>query len=266
MSVIDPDGIVTLDFDTQHAAVTFTIVGTAWPSPVSRIVIERTVEGKTERIRGGDFPASGGFAAAADNEAPLSAVVGYTITGYSALNALVKTVALSIDTIGAERGVWLKLASDFTATSHTRLKAVSDITSTTQGGIYSILGGRNVGVGAFGGIDPDAFTLTLQSLDGAEIRAVDALLRKGRTVLIQACADNAPFPPGWYFISSARRALFAQADGVDGAIWTLDVTSVSRPSGDTIASSGITFQQDLDQNPTFADRSGTFFDGLMGVG
>ncbi len=257
MAVTDPDGIVTAEFDTRWASVRFTILGTAWPLEVSRITIHRSKGRQPVRIRGGDARAVGGFLVISDNEAPLDSVVSYTVRGYSAADVLVKTVSLSVPTTGAEPGIWLKLAGDPNATSHANQKAISDVISATQGGIYQVAGGQGVGVGVYGGRDATEFGLTLQVLTTDKDAAIANTFRKGRIVLLQHVSKIAPFEAGWYFIKQVSRALFAQADGVEGAIWSIEVAATTRPSGDSAGVAGVSYALLTARYPTYADMKAT---------
>lgn len=251
MSVTDSDGIVTLDFDTQWASVRFTILGTAWPSAVSRVTIHRSETSGDVRIRGGNATAVGGFLVISDNECPLDSMVTYTVRGYSTTNVLVKTVVLSISTTGAAPGVWIKLAGDPNGTSRGSQKTLSDTSSTTQGGIYQVAGGSGVGVGSYGGQDATEFSVTLQVQTAAEDAALSETFRRGRIVLLQSVALIKPFPDGWYFLKQVRRSLITHADGVEGALWSFEAAASTRPSGDSAGVAGVTYALLKAKYPTY---------------
>lgn len=85
------DGILTVTFDTERAAVQIQVNGTAWPAPVSRVTITRTSAGQgTIPVRDLERRAvAGGTLLWVDNESPLGVDVTYACIGYNALGTQV---------------------------------------------------------------------------------------------------------------------------------------------------------------------------------
>lgn len=226
-----PDGILEAVFDPAWATVRLIVDGGMWPSAVASITVTRSVPGvPTIGVRGIDrLSVVGGYFIGSDPEAPLDSSATYSVTGFSAAGAVVKTASVTVDTSGAACGAWLKVAGHPNLTTHTVLRDVGEVESTTQGGVYDVAGGGGIAVAEVAGVNADRFTLTIGSLTTQQTDAIRAVL-KHRIVLIQSCAHQ-PFDSGWYFVESAKRALRAQLATIPGRDFTLSLVGTGIPSG-----------------------------------
>lgn len=227
-----PDGILQAEFDTAWASVTLIVDGGMWPSPVTAVTIRRAVAGvEAVTVRGVDrLPLVGGYFIGTDSEAPLGASVQYVADGYASTGELVASATISVATSGAAAGVWLKVAGSPNLTAHAAIRAIGDIESTTQGGVYQIAGGGAVGVSEFGGINAENFSLTLSANVGGQLEQLRGALYTSRTVLVQPVGST-DIDPGWYFVHRVTRSNPAQVEHSRFRWYTLDLTRTGVPSG-----------------------------------
>lgn len=229
---ISAEGILEATFDPEWASVGLIVDGGMWPSPVATIRIVRRIAGEADMVvRGVDrVTAVGGYWIGSDIEMPLGAPVSYIVDGYGPTGALVASAHVTVTTDGAGRGVWLKAAGQPNATVRLGLVEVGSITSETQGGVYDIVGGTGVAVGAAGGLNAERFSITVRAMTTSEL---DAALRTlaTRILLIQPLARVRPFPSGWYFVESVSRTRANQVDGDETVDLALSVVRTGMPAG-----------------------------------
>ncbi len=229
---VSPDGILEAVFDPAWASVRLIVDGGMWPSTVASITVTRSVPGVPMiGVRGIDHLAVvGGSLITSDIEMPLDSSVTYSATGYSAAGAIVKTASATVGTSGAACGAWLKVAGRPNLTCHSVLRGVSEVESSTQGGVYDVAGGGGIAVAEVAGVNADRLALTIGSLTTQQTNAIRAVIEHHRIVLIQSCSHQ-PFDSGWYFIESSKRALRGGTALLPGRDFTLQLVRTGIPSG-----------------------------------
>lgn len=264
-----PDGILEAAFDPAWASVRLVVDGGMWPSSVASITITRSVPGVPAiGVRGIDrLPVVGGFFVGSDSEVPLDSAVRYAATGYSEAGAVVKTSSVTVDTSGAACGAWLKVAGHPNLTTHTVLRDVGEVESSTQGGVYDVAGGGGIAVAEVAGVNADRFTLTIGSLTTQQTNAIRAVIEHHRIVLIQSCSHE-PFDSGWYFVESAKRALRGQLATIPGRNFTLSLVGTGIPSGAGQGIAGWSWASVMGTYPTWAAlmaAEDSWFDLMQGA-
>lgn len=227
------DGVLTATWRPEAAAVSLEVLGSAWSSAVVEVRIERRVAGESVvPVRGADrVPAVGGYWVGTDHEQPLESSVTYQAIGYTAAGAQVLSAMVTVSTSGAPHGIWLKAPGKPNLTVRLGMVERGTRSSTTQGGVYNIAGGRGVAVAAASGRDGDTMTLRVRPRSTAELESALALLDEHRVLLIQPVAVIRPFRDAWWFVSSVEEALLTQADRADYWDITLNLTRVGVPAG-----------------------------------
>ena len=226
------DGILTATWRPEAAAVSLEVLGSAWPSAVVSVRIERRVAGESVvPVRGADrVPAVGGYWVGTDHEQPLESSVTYRAIGYTAAGAQVLSAMVTVSTSGAPHGIWLKAAGQPNLTVRTVGRGADGPTSETQGGVYDIVGGVGVAVASAAGVNADRLTITIGSLDAAQEQSIRAVLSAHRVLLIQDCGHDV-IPSGWYFVSSVSRAPRDARYLAPGRNHTLALTRTGVPAG-----------------------------------
>lgn len=263
------DGILEAVFDPAWATVRLVVDGGMWPSAVASITVTRSVPGvPTIGVRGIDrLSVVGGYFIGSDPEAPLDSSATYSVTGFSAAGAVVKTASVTVDTSGAACGAWLKVAGHPNLTTHTVLRDVGDVESSTQGGVYDVAGGGGIAVAEVAGVNADRFALTIGSLSTQQTNAIRAVLEHHRIVLIQSCVHE-PFDSGWYFVEKSNRALRGGTALLPGRDFTLSLVGTGIPSGAGQGIAGWSWASVMGTYPTWADlqaAESSWFDLMQGV-
>lgn len=234
---------------------------------IDQVVIERSVGGTWERVRGGKVRTPGGAVRISDLEMPLHSTVAYRILGYAA-GVLVRTLSKTVSTATHHCQTYIKTASDPNAT--VRIDWPRDEyarSAETQGGTYDILGGEPLAVGQAQGQRADRFTLLALTKDTATTAALAALLRKSQIFLVQPC-EHEPYPAGWYFAESVTSRLRADGQVLEGRSWTIPVVRVGMPSGDTAGVTGASYRMVQAKYETYAAllaANSKYFDLTRGV-
>lgn len=170
--------------------------------------------------------ALGGFARFQDLEMP----IGTTVT-YRAMNEHGQAITASASSSNVEWGLWLKSRKAPELTSRIEWEEVGDVTSETQGSVYQVHGGG--GVGQFGGIAPERFTL-YGWVDGRiAYNKLRALFNADRQIFIQT-GEPKEFDDGWVQVISvafpnAENRLIEKGSGMRYV--SLDCTRINEPVG-----------------------------------
>lgn len=227
------DGVLTATWRPEVAAVSLEVLGSAWPSAVVSVRIERRVAGESVvPVRGADkVSAIGGYWTGTDHEMPLESSVTYQAIGYTAADVPVLSSMVTVATSGAAHGVWLKAPGRPNLTVRMGMADRGTRSSSTQGGVYNIAGGRGVAVAAASGRDGDTMTLRLRAASTTQLNSATALLDEHRVLLIQPVGTVSPFREAWWFVSSVDESLLTQADRADYWDLTLTLSRVGVPSG-----------------------------------
>lgn len=238
--------------------------------PVSRVLIERSSAGvPTEPVRNAaGVPAAGGWFLGYDDAAPMDTTVTYTVTALDAYGGVVGTASVTIDTSGAEWGLWLKAPGRPQLTCRVTFRGIGDRSSPTQGGIYQVPGGGSIP--QWSGIDTESLTIELATETDTDRVRLDALLRAERVLLIQS-GQPEEIPSGYYFVSVAPRSNPGQmrSDEEPYRVTTLELTATSAPVGEGQGFTGTTYETVRQTYATYADLlagNATYFDVLAGEG
>ena len=243
-------------FDLVTAAVTVEVLTADWPgaTPVQVSIVRRPSGEPEMAVRGWTRRAVvAGHVYATDGEMPLESPVTYTVAGFSSAGASVGAVTVTVDTSGAEHGLWIKAPGRPDLTVRVDVATFDDIGSDTIGGNYQILGGDALAVSQWGGLAPDRVPLTLRTDRGPHTAALRALLTAARIVLLQPIGLS-DIDPGWYFAASAGRSnpggfdafemrytklqletTAVPAGDVAGAVWTWDMLAATYATWDDVA-------------------------------
>ena len=262
--------ILDATFDPAWAAVRLVVDGGMWPSSVDTITITRQVSGEADiTVRGVlSRPVISGTFVGSDPEAPLGTSVTYRVDGYLG-TTFVATATATVTTSGAATGLWIKVAGQPDLTAPTVLRAISDVTSPTVGGVYQIVGGGAVSqsVAQWSGIVSERATVSLSVTTGTEVARLRAALAASRVLLLQPVGST-DLDAGWYFIGDVARGNPAQMESYGRRTFTLDVQRVGIPAGDGQGIPGVTWAAVIDTYATWTAlmaAKASWFDVLKGL-
>lgn len=214
------------------ASVLLTVVGSTWTTVPATVTVTRktasTSETKVRGIIGKSVIA--GYLVATDHEMDLNSTVTYTITGYSALGAVVGSASASVNTATSTAGVWLKAPGRPDLTVFCQPASLSDVASQTVGGVYQVIGGQAVAVAQWSGVAALSAGLTLRTDRGVETANLKGLLKVARVLLVQPVSWT-DLEPGWYYASSASWQNPGGFDGFTFRLCSLALQSVGVPAG-----------------------------------
>jgi len=264
---ISPDGILEALFDPAHAAVAITVDGGMWPDPVTRITMWRTPLGQpTVEVRGVvERRVEGGWWIGSDHEMPLDTDVTYVVTGYDSLGEIA-TATVTISTLGASWGMWLKAPGRADLTVLGRWRGIGQVDSQTIGATYQVHDGPEIA--SWSGVAGERVTLDLTTRTPGEDAALRALLKEARVLLVQT-GQPAEFGDGtgsdWWFVETTSRANPSQmrSDLQPLRHRSLQLVRTTVPAGEGIVYTGqtystvygefATYQALLDANATYGD-------------
>ena len=237
---------------------------------ITNITITRQVAGEEDiPVRGVEsLPVLGGYFVGSDPEAPLESTVTYRIDGYLAA-VFVQSATAAVDTTGAANGLWVKVPGDPNLTILAKLRAISDITSPTVGGVYQIIGGGTVSqsVASWSGVESDQGSVSLSVAHPAGTERLRAALAAARVLLLQPIGST-DLDAGFYFVANVSRSNPAQVESFVQRWFNLSVQRVGVPAGDGQGIPGWTCAAVLDTYATCAlmlAAKATCFDLLQGV-
>lgn len=216
----------------DSASVLLTVVGSTWTTVPATVTVTRktaaTPETKVRGIIG--KPVIGGYLVATDHEMDLNSTVTYTITGYSALGAVVGSASASVATTAVTAGVWVKAPGRPDLTVFCLPASLGDVSSQTVGGVYQVIGGQAVAVAQWSGLAALSAGLTLRTDRGSHTSRLKALLQVARVLLVQPVGWS-DLDPGWYYASSAAWQNPGGFDAFTFRLCTLALQSVGVPAG-----------------------------------
>jgi hypothetical protein len=213
--------------------------GTGW-STVTKATITRSVAGGSPvPVRGVEArPVVGGVLVWSDNEAPQDATVTYTATGVGPDSPVTQTA--TVETTGAEWGLWLKPPGRADLNCRVHFRGAGDMGQDDVGGSWTIPGGGRVSESS--GLAPltTAITATVRSAD--ELAAARSAIAQapGRVLLLQT-GQPEELPSGYYHVTSVSQSNPAnlRTDLYPRRILTLQVEAVDMPAGDSTGFSGV---------------------------
>lgn len=216
----------------DSASALLTVVGSTWTTVPATVTVTRktaaTPETKVRGIIG--KPVIGGYLVATDHEMDLNTSVTYTITGYSALGAMVESGTATVNTTAATDGVWLKAPGRPDLTAFCQPASLGDVSSQTIGGVHQVIGGDAVAVAQWSGVAALSAGLTLRAERGAEVAKLKTLLQAARVLLVQPVGWS-DLDAGWYYASSASWQNPGGFDAFTFRLCTLALQSVGVPAG-----------------------------------
>lgn len=194
-------------FDPETASVQLTVDGSTWATVPATVTVTRQASGEaSETVRGLIGKAVvGGYLVATDHEMPLGASVTYTIVGMDSSGTSLASASASVATTVTATGVWVKAPGRPDLSILCQPASLGEITSTTVGGVYQVLGGEGVAVAQYSGVAPESFQLVLRTDKGADTDSLRKLLKDYRVVLLQPVGVD-DMDPGWYFTGQANRS------------------------------------------------------------
>lgn len=265
------DGILEATFDPTWAAVRLIVDGGMWPSSVDAITITRHPVGEASiPMRGVENRSVvGGTFVGSDHEMPLGSVVAYTVTGFFE-GAEVASSSVSVGTDGAASGMWVKVAGQPDLTMRCPIRALSDVTSETIGGVYQVAGGGGAvaqTTAQWSGIESDRAAVSLSVEAGSERARLRAILAAARVVLLQPVGST-DLDPGWYFVRSVSRSNLAQVESFSHRLFMLDVQRTGVPAGAGSGIAGTSWAKLAGTYDTWTDvlaAFDTWFDVLKGA-
>lgn len=214
------------------ASVLLTVVGSTWTTVPATVTVTRktasTAEVKVRGIIGKSV--IGGYLVATDHEMDLNANVTYTITGYSALGAVVGSASATVATTAATDGVWVKAPGRPDLSVFCLPASLGDVSSQTIGGVYQVIGGQAVAVAQWSGLAALSAGLTLRTDRGSHTSRLKALLQVARVLLVQPVGWS-DLDPGWYYASSAVWQNPGGFDAFTFRLCTLALQHVGVPAG-----------------------------------
>lgn len=251
-----PDGILEALYDPARAAVALTVDGGMWPDPVTEITMWRTPLGQpTVEVRGVvEQRVEGGWWIGSDHEQPLDTDVTYTVTGSDALGEIA-TTSVTVSTVGAAWGLWLKAPGQGDLTVLAQLQDRGAVSSGTIGGTYQVHGGPEVA--QWSGVSAERVTIGLQTRTAAQDAAVRRLL--AHRVLLLQTGQPAEFGPetgsGWWFVESKSQANASRvrADVYPVRQHTLQLVQTTVPAGRGSLSTGQTYSSVSGAYATYQD-------------
>lgn len=270
-----PDGILEATFDPAWATVRLVVDGGMWPSPVDTITIVRQSPGGASMgVRGVESRrVVSGFFVGSDPEAPLGTVVTYRVDGHLGA-ALVAQATVTVETTGAECGLWVKVPGLPDLTVRVPLRGVSEISSPTTGGVYEIAGGGGTvtqTTAQWSGIGTDRGVVSVSPRVGVELARLRAALAAGRVLLLQPVGSDEGTPDldaGWYFVSNVARANPGGFDAFGFRIVEMSVQRTTVPAGDGQGVPGVTWAAVKAAYPTWTAllaAKPAWFDVMKGV-
>jgi hypothetical protein len=232
----------------------------AVPDEVS---VYRSVDGGSRiAVRGAEMAAApGGTFVWSDNEAPLDASVTYTVEGYVG-GQLVGMSSVTVQTVGAKWGAWLKVPGRPELTTLATVRSVGDQSRATLGGAWQIPGGPQIsqsGAGALAqsaGMGALAAELVLTTKSPSDLAALQRAVRQapGQVVLIQT-AQPEELPSGYYFVSgmSTANPTNLRSDLQPLRWTTLALTEAVMPAGPASGWTGVTYTDVANAFETYQD-------------
>lgn len=185
----------TAEFDPAKAVVRLASSADDWTSETDQVTFQRrTVSGAWQTIPGGEkISAVGSFALAVDLEMPLDEVVSYR-----ALNRQgAASDVVSVETTGAEWGLWLKTRRGAQYTQRLNWSGVSDFVSTSNGELKEIFGGGTVA--QFYGEPADEVEVTVWTEGPLAFRALKSVLANERRFFFQN-PEPKELDDGWWWV------------------------------------------------------------------
>lgn len=260
---------VVVQPDTATARLS--VEGGEWTEATSRVSFSRwdaTLGTDVPLPGGANIQALGGSAVYQDLEMPIGNFAlssgGYgTLVSYSATNEHGQTLRAQAVSLDVEWGLWLKSRKAPELTTRIEWEQVGDLISDTQGAVYEVYGGP--GIGQFGGVAPEAFTL-YGWVDGRiAYNRLRQLLQADRQVFLQT-GEPKEFEDGWVQVTrvsfpNAENRLIETGSGMRYV--RLECTRIDAPVGAAKGSLGApyrlvftgydSYQALLDASKTYGD-------------
>jgi len=262
--------LFTATFDPAWATVRLVVDGSLWSSAVDHVTITRLITGSPDvPVRGvQSLAVVGGTFVGSDPEAPLGSTVSYRVDGYLAA-VFVQSATIAVNTTGAANGLWVKVPGDPSATLKANLRAISDITSPTVGGVYQIVGGGAVSqtVASWSGVESDQGSVSVSVEHPTGTGRLRAALGAARVLLLQPVGST-DLDAGFYFVDNVTRSNPAQIEAFSQRWFNLGVQRVGIPAGDGQGIPGWTCAAVLDTYATITimlAAQATCFDLLQGA-
>lgn len=223
--------------------------------PASYVIVTREAEGEPPVTMGtgGPIGAPGGWYVGSDNTAPMNAAVRYSATVLDANGTPIQTSQVTVETFGAEWGLWLKDPADAGRNVLVEWRGIGSRSRATQGAQYSPPGSP-FAIVEWDGVAPEETSIQVATRTSTETAALDTLLSKARVLYVQS--DPAELPTGYYYLPTDERENPAQVvDTVEGyRVTTIPLVRSDAPVGDDAPyTGGPTFASVRDQYATFGE-------------
>lgn len=184
------------------AMAKISVKGDDWSEATTSVTFERydsLSDSYVPLSGGGNIQALGGAAVFLDVEMPVQNVNSMTVASYRAMNEHGEEVTASASSTEVEWGLWLKSKKAPELTTRLEWEQVGELISETQGAVYEVHGGP--GVGQFGGVAPEQFTV-YGWVDGrTAYNRLRRLLQTDRQIFMQT-GEPKEFDDGWVQIRS----------------------------------------------------------------
>lgn len=232
-------------------------------APASFVMLTREAPGEPTETLGaeGVLLAPGGWYTGSDNTAPMNAAVTYTAVMLDANGLEIQRAQVTVDTIGAVWGLWLKDPTDAQRNVRVEWRGIGARSRATQGAQYSP-SGSPFAIVEWDGVAPEETTIQVATRTGAATAALDALLDNARVLFVQS--DPSEMPTGYYYVPNTDRENPVQVvDTIEGyRITAIPLVRSEAPVGDAAPyTGGPTFASVEAEYATFqdvADRNATF--------
>src|SRR5699024_6181742 len=148
---------------------------------------------------GSNIQALGGTAVFTDLEMPVQNYNGQTHVEYRAVSDNGEEVTTFATSAEVEWGLWLKSKKAPNLTTRLEWEQVGELISETQGAVYEVHGGP--GIGQFGGVAPERFTLYGRVDGRANYSRLRRLFQADRQIFVQT-GEPKEFEDGWVQVRS----------------------------------------------------------------
>jgi hypothetical protein len=251
---VSPDGVLEVVFDPTWAAVRLVVDGGMWPAAVSSLTITRsTLSSGPTPVRGVERrPAAGGWYIGTDHEGPLDTSVTYTVTGYAASGVVVASSSVTVDTLGARAGLWVKVPGRADLTTRVAVREVSAVVTAGLGGSYQVAGGGRR-VAQDGGLGAEQLQIVVSTDPTNGLVRLRSALRASRVLLLQP-VGLLDLPEAWYLMESASQVNPAPRSDAFPQRWVeLTMAAVDVPAGVGVDVTGTTWAGLMAEHATWAD-------------
>lgn len=246
----------TAVFDPERARVDLRCDSGDWASATDRVTFQRRIaSGAWETLPGFEaIPAAGSYALAVDTEMPLDSVVEYRALNRAGTPS---TSTVSVDTSGAEWGLWVKVRGSHDRTQRVNWSRVGAISEEALGGIYQVHGGP--AVAQFDGTSAEEVELEVWTEGRLAYLALRDLFKTDRRVFLQT-AEPKEIEDGWWF---AERVTYTNPDQKvtseinDVRFATMLLRRIEAPAGALGGAVGTTYAAVRVQYLTYAGIEGS---------